>query len=187
MLRVQQSLICSLVLAVIPPAVLGATSTAVEYVGGTVQSIPANSVGVFNFDDGKVMRFVYSGAAYQLSYDQIVGTDVAKAEGHHILHKIPVHTFDPRKRKETLSIHFKNDAGASETLNFELAAEIADDARNMITIKKAGPQNVLSSQTNDWWGDKYWKTDRNKTAWVAGSAANAQPAPAQSPAPSATK
>jgi hypothetical protein len=184
MFRVHQTLFSALVFAIIPSALLGATSTAVEYVGGTVKSIPANSIGTFNFDDGKQMRFNYGSTAYQLSYDEIIGTDVAKAEGHHILHKIPVPQFDPRKRKETLSIHFKNESGATETLNFELAAEQADRARDMIAIMKKGPENVLTSQKDDWWGDKYWKTNRNKAAWDAGSASNAQPAPA---APSATK
>jgi len=184
MFRVQQALFSTLVFAIIPSALLGATSSNVEYVGGTVKSIPANSVGTFNFDDGKQMQFNFSGASYRLSYDQITGTDVSKAEGHHILHKIPVPSFDPRKRKETLSIHFKDEAGAVETLNFELATELADEARTLIAVKKAGPQNVLSSQTTDWWGDKYWKTLRNKATWDAGSASNSQPAAG---APSATK
>ncbi len=185
MFRVHQTLISTLVFAIIPSALLGANPAGnVEYVGGTVKSIPANSFGVFNFEDGKQMRFDYSGMAYKLSYDQIIGTDVAKAEGHHILHKIPVPVFDPKKRKQILSIHYKDEAGVTETLNFELTAEVADDARIMITVKKAGPQNVLSSQTNDWWGDKYWKTLRNQAAWQAGNPSNS---PAAAPAPSATK
>ena len=183
MFRVKQFLVSTLVFGIIPPAVLAATVPPVEYVGGTVKSIPANSTGSFNFDDGKQMRFTYGEASYTLSYDQITGTDISKAEGHHILHKIPVPTLNPRRRKETLAIHFKDEAGTVETLNFELAAELADNAKDMIAIKKAGPQNVLSSQQNqDWWGDKYWKTNRNRAAWEAGT--NAQPA---ANAPAATK
>jgi hypothetical protein len=183
MFRVHQILLSTLVFAIVPTAVLGGTPSAVEYVGGTVKSIPANSIGAFNFDDGTRMRFYYGGAAYEVPYDRITGTDVAKAEGHHILHKIPVHTFDPRKRRETLSIHFKGEGDTAETLNFELAAAQADDARNTIAIKKAGPQNALANQ-NDWWGDKYWKTLRNRPAWDAANPSNSQPV---SGTPSATK
>ena len=179
------SLVSTLVFAIIPPALLGGSSNTVEYVGGTVKSIPANSIGSFDFNNGKRMRFNYGGiAVYQLEYDQITGTDISKAEGHHILHKIPVPVFNPNKRKETLSVHFKDEAGVAGTLNFELAAEEADHVCHMIDIMKAGPQNVLSSQSSDWWGDKYWKTNRNKDAWEAANPPNSQ---AAANAPSATK
>ncbi|MGD0436604.1 MAG: hypothetical protein ABSB86_09060 [Bryobacteraceae bacterium] len=184
--RTRQFLLSALVFAIIPPALMGGSSNTVEYVGGTVKSIPANTIGSFDFNNGKQMRFNYGGiAAYELEYDQITGTDISKADGHHILHKIPVPVFNPNKKKETLSVHFKDEAGATGTLNFELAAEEADHVRNMIAIMKAGPQNVLSSQSsNDWWGDKYWKTNRNKGAWEAGNPANSQSA---ANTPSATK
>src|SRR5579871_6212001 len=102
----RQFMFSTLIFAMVPTATLRASG--VEYVGGTL-----------NFDDNAQMRFTYGGQVYALPYDQITSTDVAKAEGHHVLHKIPVPTLNPHFRKTTLSVHFKDAAGAAQTLNFD--------------------------------------------------------------------
>ncbi len=51
MLAIRSILVSTLVFATVPPAVLHAASDTVQYVGGTVKSIPVNSAGSFNFDD----------------------------------------------------------------------------------------------------------------------------------------
>ena len=168
MYSVRQLLISGLLFAALPTAVLrGANS--VEYVGGTVQSIPANSAGNFNFDDGSKLRFVYSGHVYELAYEQVTTMDITKAEGHHILHKIPVPSLNPHLRKETLAIHYKDPAGTVQTLNFELTADAASETQDTIALKKIGPGSVIANRSTDWWGDNYWKTNRNRSAWETGA------------------
>ena len=180
----RQFLFSTLIFAMVPTATLRASG--VEYVGGTVKSIPANTQGTLNFDDGAQMRFTYGGQVYALPYDQITSTDVAKAEGHHVLHKIPVPTLNPHFRKTTLSVHFKDAAGAAQTLNFDMTADMAGDAQDQIALKKTGPRNVVADRSTDWWGDGLWKTNRNRAGWdAAQQAQNAQnqtPSPAGSPA-----
>jgi hypothetical protein len=185
MSKSRQFLFSTLIFVMLPPAALRAASGSVEYTGGTVKSIPANSTGSFNFDNSKELRFNFSGTVYALPYEQITSTDVAKGEGHHILRKIPVPSFRPGNRKETLTIAYKDAAGASGSLNFELTANQAAAARDTISAKKSNPQTANSIQSDDWWGDKYWKTNRNKDAWEGGAAQSGQPA--QSAAPSGTK
>lgn len=180
MTALRQFLYSALVFALVPPGALRGASHAVEYVGGTVKSIPANSAGTFNFDDAKELRFNYAGVVFKLPYEQITSTEVNKAEGHHLLGKIPVPSLMPGKRKQTLSISYKDPAGATGTLNFELSASQASSVRDTIALKKAPVQTA--TQSTDWWGDRYWKTTRNKGTWEAGNAQVAQPGQTATPA-----
>ena len=175
----RQFLFSTLIFALVPPAVLCGASNTIEYVSGTEKSIPANSVGSFNFDSSKEMWFTYSASVYKLPYEQITSTDIAKGETHHVLRKIPVPSLMPGHKKETLTINYKDATGATGSLSFVLTASNAAAAQETIASKKAAPQ-ATATQSTEWWGDKIWKTNRNKAAWDAQSAQNA-PA-AQSPA-----
>ncbi len=172
----RQFLCSTLMFALVPTATLYAASSAVEYVGGTVKSIPANTVGSLNFDDSKELKFSYGESVYKLAYEQVTATDITKGEGHHILRKIPVPSLVPGRRKETLTINYKDASGTAGTLNFELTASQASAARDTIAAKKAAPQSETASQSSDWWGDKVWKTTRNQAVWDARTAQNSQPA-----------
>ena len=58
-----------------------------------------------------------------------------KGESHHILRKIPVPSFS-RDPKETLTIDYKDAAGATGTLSFDLTASQAAQVRDDIATKK---------------------------------------------------
>ena len=180
MFKFRQLVFSTLVFALVPPVVLRGASSAVEYVGGTVKSIPANSTGTFSFDDAKELRFNYNNTSYSLPYDQVATTDVTKGESHHILRKIPVPSFSPGKRKETLTIGYKDASGTAGTLNFELTADQATEACDTIAAKKAAIAAGVAARSIDWWGDKYWKTNRNQSTWETQTAA--QPSPSATPA-----
>ena len=147
-----------------------------QYVGGTVKSIPVNSAGSFNFDDPKELRFHYSGTVYRIPYDQITTTEIEKADVKHVMHVIPAQSLMFTHRKRTLVINYTDATGATGTLNFELAAYRAADAQETIAAKKTPPPAGIVEAP--WWGDKIWKTARNKAAWDAQAALNAQAAQA---------
>ena len=180
MFKFRQLAFSTLVFAMVPPFVLRGASSSVEYVGGTVKSIPANSTGAFGFEDAKELRFNYNGASYSLPYEQIATTDVTKGESHHILRKIPVPSFSPGKRKETLTIAYKDASGTAGTLNFELTADQATETCDIIAAKKAAIAAGVAARSNDFWGDKYWKTNRNQATWETQTAS--QPSPSAAPA-----
>jgi hypothetical protein len=180
----RQFLFSTLIFALVPSAAVYAGSSTVEYVGGTVKSIPANSVGSFSFDDAKELKFTYGESVYKLSYEQVTATDISKGEGHHIFRKIPVPSLIPGRRKETLTISYKDSTGATGTLNFELAASQASEARDTIAAKKSPQNSETATQSNEWWGDQWWKTTRNQATWEAKSHQNSQPA---QPVPAGTK
>ena len=173
-MSIRQFLVSAIALTILPSAILRASDTA-EYVGGTVKSIPMNSTGFLNLDDAKVLKFQYGQAVYKLPYDQITGTEITKSDTRHVLKMVPVPSLFGRK-KETLTISYKDAAGASEKLSFELTARLAVSVQNTIAEQKAIPQTETANESNEWWGDKYWKTNRNKVAWEAGVATAAQPA-----------
>jgi hypothetical protein len=174
MFSIRQILVSTLVLAVVPPAVLHGASDTVQYVGGTVKSIPVNSVGWFNLDDAKEFRFNYNGVVYRLPFEQITGTQIEKADVKHVLRVIPEESLIFTHRKRTLVINYTDPSGAAGTLNFELAAYRAADAQQTIAAKKTPTPTVAVEPA--WWGDKYWKTLRNQSAWDAQAAQNAQAA-----------
>lgn len=179
-MSIRQFLISTVALAILPVAILRA-SDSVEYVGGTVKSIPLNSVGILDLDDTKVMKFNY-GSIYKLPYAQITGTEIAKGEGHHGFKKLTVPMFG--RKKETLTISYKDAAGVTGKLSFELAGRLATSVQNSIAELKALPEAEAqaAADASEWWGDKYWKTLRNKPNWDTNAAAANQPAPAPAPA-----
>jgi hypothetical protein len=176
MFAIRSILVSTFIFAAVPPAVLHAASDPVQYVGGTVKSIPVNSAGAFNFDDAKELRFHYNGVVYRLPYDQITGTEIEKADVKHVMHVIPAQSLMFTHRKRTLVINYTDPTGATGTLNFELAAYRAADAQEIMAAKKTPPPAGVVEAA--WWGDKVWKTARNKAAWDAQAALNAQAAQA---------
>jgi len=174
MLAIRQALISALVFAVVPPAVLLAASDNVQYVGGTVKSIPANAAGKFSFDDAKEFRFSYNGSVYKLPYDQITGTDIEKADIRRVWHVFPAVSPIASHRTQTLVINYTDGAGATGTLNFELMAYHAVEAQQTIAAKRSPitPAAAIAA-SNEWWGDKYWKTKRNQATWDAQATQNA--------------
>lgn len=178
-MSIRQFLIPTIALAILPVAVLRAADTA-EYVGGTVKSIPMNSTGFIEFNDTKVLIFNYGLAAYKLPYDEITGTEVAKGDTRHVLKKVPVPNMFGR-RKETLTISYKDSAGVTGKLNFELSGRLASGILVAIAQMKDFREANAANESAEWWGDKYWKTLSNKPAWDASTASATQPAPAAAP------
>src|ERR1700722_14767569 len=184
MLAIRQVLISGLIFAAVPPAVISAASDSVQYVGGTVKSIPVNSTGTFNFEDAKEFRFNYNGSMFKLPYDRITTTDIEKADVRRVFHVFPAMSPIASHRKQTLVINYTDAAGATGTLNFELAAYRAVDAQETLAAKRspispAAAAAITASKSNTWWGDSVWKTKRNQGAWDAQAALAVQGAQAE--------
>jgi hypothetical protein len=175
MFAIRQILASTIIFAAVPPAIVRASTDAVQYVGGTVKSIPVNTAGSFNFDDAKEFRFSYNGSVYKLPYEQITGTDIEKAEIRRVWHVFPAVSPIATHRMQTLVINYTDPAGATGTLNFELMQYKAVDAQETIAAKKSPVSAAAAGQpAGEWWGDRYWKTKRNQAVWDARDAQNAQ-------------
>ncbi len=174
MLATRQILISTLVLAAVAPAALLAASDSVQYVGGTVKSIPVNSAGTFSFEDAKEFRFTYNGSVFKLPYDKITSTEIEKADVRRVMHVFPAMSPIASHRKQTLVINYTDASGSAGTVNFELAAYKAADAQATIAAKRSpiSPATAAAA-SNAWWGDSVWKTQRNQSTWAAQAAQNA--------------
>jgi len=156
-------LLPSMALALIPAALMSATK--VEYVGGTVQSIPANAEGSLNFDSPRELQFNYSDSVYKIPYEQITNTEITRTELRRV-HRIPVPALLPNKWKNTLTISYKDQTGTTGTVKFVMPMADALDVRKAIAERKApAGETSATSINNQWWGDQYWKTTRNKPNW----------------------
>jgi len=175
---IRQVLVSTVVFAMLPTTLLKGASSIVEYIGGTVKSIPLNTAGSISVSDAKELRFVYGQSVYKIPYSQITGTNVVQGEGRHFLGKIPVPSMFPRRRKQTLAINYKDAAGANGTLNFELTASEATAVREGIEEKQVVAQSSATQQDpQEWWGDKYWKTKHNQSMHDAVTVVATTPAP----------
>ncbi|HTW31319.1 MAG TPA: hypothetical protein VMD76_06545 [Candidatus Sulfotelmatobacter sp.] len=172
MFSIRQVLVPTFLLAAVSPAALYSASATVQYVGGTVKSIPVNTTGEFNFDDAKEFRFVYNGSEFKLPYDQITSTEIERADIRRVLHVFPVMSPVAAHRKQTLVINYTDASGATGTVNFELMAYRAEEAQQTIAAKKSPiSPAAAAAASNEWWGDSVWKTKRNLPMWQAQEAA----------------
>jgi hypothetical protein len=179
MSSIRQVLVSTAVFAILPCAVLQGASSTVEYIGGTAKSIPLNAAGSISVSDARELRFNYGQSVYQIPYSQITGTSVVQGEGRRLLGKIPVPSMFPGRKKQTLAINYKDAAGASGTLNFELTASEASAVREGIAEKQTVAQSAATAQgPEEWWGDKYWKTKRNQAMHDAATVVSAPATPA---------
>jgi hypothetical protein len=170
MSALRQILFSMIVVALVPPAVVKGSADTATYQGGSVKSIPINLIGTLDVSERGELRFDYGTGTYKLPCIQITSTAVTQDEARHILHKIPVPSLFPNRKKETLTVNYKDALGVSGTLNFELTAQQASDLLETIAIKKSTPDSAVNNQNSaDWWGDKYWKTNRNRTGWEGGA------------------
>jgi hypothetical protein len=177
MFATHQILISAIILAAVPTAAVLAAPDSVQYVGGTVKSIPVNSAGTFSFDDAKEFRFDYNGSVFKLPYDQISSTSIEKADIRRVMHIFPAMSPIASHRKQTLVINYTDAKGTTGTLNFELAAYRAVDAQETIAAKRSPiSPAAAAAASNEWWGDGVWKTKRNQATWDAQAAQIAQSA-----------
>jgi len=173
----RQILLSMIIFALVPPAVVRGSSDTATYVGGSVKTIPIDLVGVLDVSDKGELRFDYGTATYKLPCTQITSTSITQGETRHIFHRIPVPNVMPNRKKETLTINYKDAAGANGTLNFDLTSSQASMLLEIIAIKKATPATAASGVSgDDWWGDKYWKTTRNRADWEGGATTASQTA-----------
>jgi len=126
----------------------------VQYLGGTVKAIPADSFGTLNLKDAKDLRFEYGASVFRLPYTQITETQVTEInKGHWLVHM-------PRKKRyDTLTINYRDANGAENTLNFQVSSKLSEPAEASIGLRRQNLEEA-SADPDSYWGDKIWKTQR---------------------------
>ena len=100
---------------------------------------------------------------------EIPYSQISKAE----LGSVMVHTADPQPaykvwslpkrlmKSETrqMTLSYTNEKGVDQTMTIQMSRAAADGVYSTIE------RNNAKVSSNDWWGDKYWKTARNSDQW----------------------
>jgi hypothetical protein len=131
-----------------------------RFLGGSVKNIPAESLGTLTMKDPQELRFKYESSVYRVPYGQIVDTEIQDPtnHGHWLVHN-PL-----RKRFETLVITYHDASGAENTVNFQINSRVAAAAESSISYRR-NQVEAANADPASFWGDKVWKTPRNREYW----------------------
>lgn len=152
------------------------------YVDGNVASLKPNTGGTLVFTDNDSMVFRTGLAEVAVPYSNILRAELGPTQTHS--HDAPAYkVWDLPKRlhrteTQLLVLEFKNGLGESQSMTLELAKPAASDVLSTIeerTTKPEGSKTAASADSKDsaWWGDSFWKTNRNQDSW-AGKEASAK-------------
>jgi hypothetical protein len=152
------------------------------YVDGNVSSLKPNTGGTLVFKDETSMTFRTGLAEVSVPYASIQRAELGATQTHS--HELPlpgVLALVGRLHKtetQLLTVEFKSGLGENQTMTLQLQKVGASNV--LATIQEHTPKTVTAAKTpadkpaakEDWWGDSYWKTNRNQDSWNSKEAAN---------------
>jgi hypothetical protein len=147
------------IVLIMPPEISAGTAKTAEFVSGSEKSIPANTLGSLDVDNPTELRFHYGQTVFALPYQKITGTEVVEPNGRH-LWKVKVPPIG--KSSRFLTITYK-EGETSRMMTFK--APTNQVSHLVSTIDERRKPNDLAKSSEDWWGDKVWRTTRNKSKW----------------------
>jgi hypothetical protein len=149
------------------------------YAGGTVGSIPTNAKGQLDLSDSTSLQFHYGKPTYKVPYSKITSIEVSGHTHEAWTGKVTKH-LPFMKQKQLLTIGFQGDKGRSESMQLALAPKTIASAVPVLESrsgKKAAGSAAAKTEVagkadpssgngyEPWWGDRYWKTNRNAQVW----------------------
>jgi hypothetical protein len=157
------------VVLIMPPAISAGTVRNAEFVSGTLTTIPANTVGSLDVDNSTELTFHYGQSVFTLPFQNITNTQVVEPNGRH-LWKVPVPKLGRSSRFLTITY---SEGDKSRMLTFKASTDDVTDMVGTINQRRKDPKGAsakASKTEEDWWGDRYWRTNRNKAKWPNGDA-----------------
>ncbi len=143
-----------------------------EYLGGTVKSIQPKTAGALDLDDSSDLQFKFATSTYRLPYSQIRSFHFSEAsKPRPRLGLVPLPKLPFKSREQVLDLSFKDGGGDLGTVSFRLTGNHRSSTEWILSQriekdKKAGEHAEQMKHPEAWWGDKYWKTSRNKAVWL---------------------
>ncbi len=159
------------------------------YVDGNVPSLKPNTGGTLVFSDQKSITFRTGLADVAVPYANISRAELGATQEHSHEGGLPgpLKVLNRFHKSETqlLTLQFKNGLGDVQTMTLSLAKPAASSVLSTIEehtgktpVKKDSAEKTASAKTDSkdskdaWWGDSYWKTNRNVASWDASKASN---------------
>ena len=193
-LLLRLALVLGLATLIVTPVVAGEIvdrRAPASYLGGSVVSIPAYSNGSLDWSSDTELRFHYGDQSESWPYGSIVGLALEKPAAASLWKKaatlgvLALPMFANSTERE-LTVYYKNAEGLSSSVVFELTADEADalvpalesrtgkhstlqamsaaklQARKD-SVKPAANPHIMTNGA--WWGDSFWRTNRNAGRW----------------------
>jgi len=141
-----------------------ADGSSVTYVKGTVDELSPNTGGTL-FNNAKSMEIRTPLHSVEVPYSQISKAELGAIQSHTPETDAPYKVWTLHKRFMTgpqtqeMTVAFTNEKGQSQTMTIELPKKTA--AGLLATIER----HSGAVADSNWWGDDYWKTNRNKDTW----------------------
>lgn len=175
-------LLSSLAVAVavfLPTPITAATKNTAEFLSGTVKGIPENTLGSLESSDPAELRFVYGKAMFAVPYKSITDARIVDPPGRR-LWRVPVPRLSKGARYLTITYR---EGDNPFMMTFKAPAGEISDLVGTIEERRKGPQSGAAktsakAEPETWWGDKYWRTNRNKTKWPTTEAGDTTSVPA---------
>lgn len=157
------------------------------YVHGNLTGVSPTTGGTLLFSDEKAVYFRTGVTTVAVPYAGIQKAELSPAapSPNAPLYKVwSLHKrFSSRKAEnQILTVEFRSDEGEEKTMTLELDASAASDI--LATIRNHTDKDFSGGETpksavptpppaEEWWGDGYWKTNRNAGKWGKTSPATA--------------
>jgi len=158
--------------------VAASAAHAAIYIDGTITAIPINTEGTLELGNSGNLEFRYGETSYAIPSASISAIRVGKPRNGLASH---VAGGASRLGRTVLPIFFSKDKyltvdyGAGEAAGTqravfrvpaELAAGLVPVLREKVAQNRAAAAKVAEDPDN-WWGNRYWKTNRNRHLWKA--------------------
>lgn len=148
----------------------GAKHSEAKYLGGTIRSIPPNTVGTLDLNDTTDLVFHYGRNFYRLPFEKIKTYEITNTRPPRLtLGRLAVPSM-PWKHDEILNISFRGSDKETGVLSLKLTGKDLTNAE--WTLKSHIDNSGESASTGaraklpeSWWGDRYWHTTRNAALW----------------------
>ena len=141
-----------------------ADSATVTYIDGNIADLSPKTGATLYLNNSVSMELRTPLHAVQIPYVQISKTELGSVQAHtsepEPLYKVwalPKRLIKSETRQMT--VVYTNGSGQEQTMTLELSKIAADNVLATIERHSAKVAN------NNWWGDNYWKTTRNKDQW----------------------
>jgi len=154
------------------------------YVDGNVTALKPNTGGTLVFSDDSSMKFRTGAAEVAVPYASISKAELGSTQTHN--HDDPAYKvwLLPKRLHKTetqlLVVEFKNGLGEQQSMTLELAKDSASSVLATIEERSGAPKSVAAitakadstksanaKSASEWWGDSFWKTNRNQSQWDA--------------------
>ena len=141
-----------------------ADSATVTYIDGNVADLTPNSGATLYMTNPQILELKTPLHKVQIPYAQISKAEVGS---------VMVHTADPeplykvwalpkrlmKSETQQMTLAFKDANGQDQKMTIEMSKTSADSVLATIGSHSAKVANT------GWWGDTYWKTNRNRDSW----------------------